>query len=390
MPLSRRRIATLLLACLLCPCAGADSAPAPGLTLGGYTQLWYLYEQAPNGKKQDVTEDMGAQEASGFNLYRARLTASGRWENAGMNFMLRLEGGSVGLLDAYGYWQVIGRALEIDAGQMKIPSAWEVLVPDEDLDFVTRSRFASEIANWSLSKSPFSTSPFYYVQTQNRDLGAAAKGEFRGLSYMVMIGNGLGAGNYIGADENRGFVYANPFGAYFYGGRLTYDLLTELRETLGVPAAFVVGGHYCINNHPNFIYNDAKTVLDINRSSWSVDAHMGLFDVLRLTGMYGEGVVNDDYDNDGQTDYTYRGWEVSAMVVIVKDFLEAGARFDSYAWNRAVTSGWANANALTAGVNFSWTSHVRLQLNYKYKFQTGDLTQATDAHVLLLSTQVRF
>jgi hypothetical protein len=385
-----RKAAALFLFCLLCPYAGADSAPAAGLTLGGYVQLWYLYEQAPNGKLQDVTGDMGAQEASGFNVYRARLTASGTWEKAGMSVQLRMEGGSLGLLDAYGYWQVLGTALEIDAGQMKIPSAWEVAVPDDQLDFATRSRFASEVANWSLSKSSFSTSPFYWVQTQNRDLGAAVKGELRGLSYFAMIGNGLGAGNYIGADESRGFVYANSFGAYFYGARLTYDLLTEFREALGFPAVLVVGGHYCINNHPNFIYNDAKTVLDIMRSSWSVDARLGLFDILRITGMYGEGVVNDDYDADGQTDYTYNGWEVGAMVVIVKDLLEAGARLDGYSWNRAVTSGWANANALTAGVNLSWTSHLRIQLNYKYKFQTGDLTQATDTNVLVLSAQVKF
>jgi hypothetical protein len=385
-----RKATFLLLFCFLCSSAGAETAPAAGISVGGYLQVWAQYEQAPNGKQQDNTGDPGAKEATGFNLYRARLSATGAWENAGVNMQLRLEGGSVGLLDAYGYWRLLGPALEIDVGQMKVPLSWEVPMPDDQLDFVTRSRFASEVANWSLSKSAFSGSPFYYVQTQNRDLGVAVKGAYRGLSYLAMIGNGLGVGNYVGADESRGFVYANSFGAYFYGARLTYDVLTELSELLPFPAALVVGGHYCVNNHPNLICNDAKTVLDIDRRSWSVDACLGLFDIVRLRGMYGEGVVNDDYDNDGQTDYTYRGWEVSAMVVILKDILEAGARFDGYSWNRAVTSGWANANTLTAGVNFSWTSRLRLQLNYKYKFQTGDLTQATDAHLLVLSTQIKF
>jgi hypothetical protein len=386
-----RLVALPLFFCLLAFSAGAQGAPAAGLSVGGYAQVWYLYEQAPNGKQQDYTGDPGAQEASGFNLYRARLSATGAWENAGVILQVRLEGGSVGLLDAYGYWRLLGPALEVDIGQLKLPLSWEVLVPDDRLDFVVRSRFASEVANWSLSKSSFSTSPFYYAQTQSRDLGVALKGSWRGLTYFATISNGLGVGNYVGADESRQFLYANPIGAYFYGARVTYDLFTELRDTLiPFPASFVVGGHYCSNKHPNCIYNDAKTVLDLDRSSWSADACLQLFDIVRLRGMYGEGVVNDDYDLDGQSDYSYRGWEVSAMVVVVKDLLEAGARYDCYTWCRAVTSGWAVANAITAGVNLTIDPHLRFQLDYRYKFQTGDLTQAKDANEVILSTQVSF
>jgi hypothetical protein len=381
---------SLLLSAPVLLCAQDASGSGARLTMGGYIQVWYLYEQALNGKHQDVTGDLGAQEASGFNVNRARLSADAQWGPAGMMVQLRLEGGSLSLLDAYGYWMLVGRALEIEVGQMKIPSEWEALVPDDELDFATRSRFATEVANWSLSRSPFSTSPFYFIQTQQRDLGAAIKGEVRGFSYLAMVGNGLGANNYVGADESRQFVYANSFGAYFYGARVSYDLLTEIRQGGSpLPASFVVGGHYCINVHPNLIYNDAKTVLDLDRRSWSVDARLGLFDVLRLTGMYGEGVINDDYDNDGNPDYVYRGWEAGAMVAIIRDVLEAGARFDCYSWNRAVTSGWANAMALTVGVNISWTSHVRIQLNYKLKLLRGDLSQDADSNLVIVSTQLK-
>ena len=95
-------IAFLCLLCcapaLLCAQAAPDSGA--GLTLRGYTQLWYLYEQAANGKQQDVSGDLGAQEASGFSFNRVRLSADARWEHAGMNVQIRLEGGSLGLLDA--------------------------------------------------------------------------------------------------------------------------------------------------------------------------------------------------------------------------------------------------------------------------------------------------
>jgi hypothetical protein len=347
------------------------------LTFGGYFQVWFQYEQAENGAKQDYTADPGAQEASGFNLNRARGNARMEWRDFGAYAQVRLEGGSLSLLDAYGYWRPFGKMLEVDVGQMKIPSVWEVQVPDESLDFFSRSRFASEVTNWSLSKSTFSTSPLYFIQTNLRDLGAGIRGEFRGLEYFLMVGNGLGANAYIGAIENRQFVYANPFGAYFYGGRLSYDVFNELGDNLwGVPCALAIGGHYNLNDHSNLIYNDARTVLDLKRHSWSVDARLRLFDRVRVTGMYGEGVVDDDFDHDGTPDYTYRGWEIGAVFTLVEDTLEAGVRYDTYSSNIAVTSGWATVNAVTVGLTYSLKPHLRTMIDFKWKQQTGDLTQA--------------
>ena len=232
-------------------------AQAPSLKLDGYLQLWYLYEQAENGKLQAITGDPGAQAASGFSLNRARLQAALDLGAFKAVLQFRLEGGSLGLLDAYGSWQPFGPALVLRLGQMKIPSAWEVAVGDEALDFATRSRFANEVANWSLSKSSSSTHPFYLLQTQARDLGLGFDGYFRGFRYFLMVGNGLGANNYVGAEENRQFVVANAIGAYFYGARLSYDLLYELRQRLR-PTAFYLelGGHANCNHHPNLIYND--------------------------------------------------------------------------------------------------------------------------------------
>jgi hypothetical protein len=361
-----------------------------GLKLSGYLQFWYLYEQVENGARQDITGDPGAQVASGFSLNRARLQAAfglGGWK---ATLQVRLEGGSLGLLDAYGSWQPFGPTLELRVGQMKIPSEWEVMLGEEALDFATRSRFANEVANWSLSKSSDSTSPLYAVQTNSRDLGLGIDGFCRGLRYFLMVGNGLGANSYVGAEESRQFLFANDFGAYFYGARLSYDLLYELRQRLRpMPIYLEVGGHVNYNHHPNLIYNDAKTVLDLERWSWSADARLRLFERLRITGMYGAGEVDDDVDNDGKPDYLYYGWEIAAIAAVVPRFLEAGVRWDAYTWSRAVTSGWSTAHAITAGLSWRPDPRVRLMADYEWKILTGGLDADTDNDLAILSLDLR-
>jgi opacity protein-like surface antigen len=385
-----RRSLFFLIGLLLLSAGRPLRADAPALKIDGYLQFWYLYEQAENGKRQSLTGDLGAQAASGFSLNRARIGTSlelGAWKAA---LQLRLEGGSIGLLDAYGAWQPFGPALELRVGQMKIPSAWEAMVGDDALDFTTRSRFANEVANWSLSKSSNSTSPLYAVQTYSRDLGLGLAGYLSGFRYFLMVGNGLGANSYIGAEENRQFIFANDFGAYFYAVRLSYDLLYELRQWIRpIPIYLEVGGHFDYNHHPNLIYNDGTTVLDLERWSWSADARLRLFERLRLTGMYGAGTVADDFDNDGRPDYQYSGWELSAIAAVVPRFLEAGVRWDVYSWNRAVTSGWSTAATLTAGLTWNCNPHVRVQLNYRWKLTLGDLAQDTANDIAILALQLR-
>jgi hypothetical protein len=359
------------------------------LSLGGSIQFWYLNEGAANGKKEDYTDESGAQIASGFAINRARLRLGldeGRLE---ASLQLRLEGGSLSLLDAYCSWDVLDKALALRLGQMKVPSVWELGVSDEELDFITRSRLATEIVNWSLSKSTFTTSPLYNVQTLYRDLGLAIGGSFSGFDYALMVGNGLGANYFVGADESRGFVYANPFGAYFYGARASYDILSLLRQYIGFPLSLELGGHFNRNEHPDFIYNDAKTVLDLSRWSWSADARLGIFYRLRLTGMYGAGAIEDDFDHDGKTDYSYRGWELRAVAVIVPGLFEAGARYDSYAWNLAVASGWTEVDALTLGLTLAPHKALRFQLNYKLKTTAGNLASNDSSSSIIAAAQIR-
>jgi hypothetical protein len=148
-----------------------------------------------------------------------------------------------------------------------------------------------------------------------------------------------------------------------------------------------LGGHLNYNHHPNLLYNDGQ-VYDLERWSWSAEARLGLFERLRLTGMYGAGQVEDDFDADGQPDYTYSGWEAGAVVRVVPRFLEAGLRWDSYSWSRAVTGGWSTAGALTAGLTWTPNPRVRVQLNYKWKILFSELDPDTANDLAVLALQL--
>jgi outer membrane receptor protein involved in Fe transport len=99
--------------------------------------------------------------------------------------------------------------------------------------------------------------------------------------------------------------------------------------------------------------------------------------------------VEDDFDADGRTDYTYSGWEAGAVVRVIPRFLEAGVRWDSYSWSRAVTGGWSTAGTLTAGLTWTPDPHVRIQLNYKRKLLFSELDPDLDNDLAVLALQLR-
>jgi hypothetical protein len=365
----------------------------PLTTIGGYVQFWFTREQMEDGSRQDVTGDKAVQESSGFSINRARIVLDGAADDVGGRISVRLEGGSAGVLDAYGYFAPFGPWLKLLAGQMKIPSTYESLQGDEELDFATRTKFSEEVANWSLSKSPSSVSPFTSIQTYQRDTGAAIRVETHGFSLYLMTGNGLGANLFIGGPEKKQFVYGNEFGAYFYGIRASVDIMKTLRDMTGIttPVGILsLGGHYDKNNHPNILYNDQKTVLDIKRTSWSVDAQVKVLDRLRLTGMYGKGSVDDDFDYDGKSDFVYSGWEFKAIAVILRDLLEAGIRYEEFRSEKSIYAGHSTAAAWTAGITLLHGDHLRLMANYKWKFMEGELAKELDDDIFILQMQYKF
>jgi hypothetical protein len=362
--------------------------------ISGFAQLWYVYERNENDKQQSYTADPAVDETSGFGLNKVRLTAETGDDTLSARITLGFDnGGTPVLLDCYGSWAAVkNELLIVYAGQMKIPSTWESAVNDSELDFITRGKFSSDTANWSLCKSPSSVSPFTSVETNMRDIGIAVKGNFSGFSYSIMASNGLGSNLAVGGPEKKGYLYANRFGEYFYGVRAEYDVAELLKECDVLPFinSLSAGMHYNYNIHNNVIYNDTRTVLDIKRNSYSVDTRLVLFDSLRLSAMYGHGTVDDDYDNDGETDLDYSGYDVRIMWMVLRDLLEIGVRYDEYTTEKTVYGSPDTFQVLTAGINCFPYKGLKIQINYKLKNNESELKNDIDDDSLVMQMQYSF
>lgn len=358
---------------------------ADNLNLDGDMSLWWnIYEENENGIRQPRTQKSAADVASGFNFKQGRVNLN--YEDAerllGAKFQIRLEE-RVAMLDGYGVWRPLP-LFHLYLGQMKVPSTYESLAPDTDLDFISRSTLSQKLTDWSLSRSPY-FSAFYGNRSYSRDLGVGIKGTI-GLesksnlvSYFLMVGNGLGANLFIGGRESKEFIFSNDFGDYFYGARLDVSLSRSLS----------LGAHYSQNKHDNMIFNDEKTVFDLDRYSWSADLRLELPPVQFIT-LYGAGKVDDDYFYTEQKDLEYLGWEAKLLVSLIRDILQLGVRYDMYTEKFFEGGNPIDRKNLTFGVNFIPMRNIRFQLNYIFK-ETGDKTEPDlDDNILFLNVQYSF
>lgn len=348
---------------------------------GNINVWWNIYEQNENGVKQAGTKDDAADVTSGFNVKQARLTYDYNKNAFNAKTQIRFEE-RVALLDCYISWQP-SDLIQIYTGQMKVPSTYEALEPDERLDFITRSSLSKNLTDWSLSRPPY-YSPFYGNRSDYRDMGVAVKGGVSHkntpdlFSYFLMIGNGLGANLAIGGQESKEYVLSNNFGDFFYGARLEFSPINLVK----------LGAHYSFNKHDNILYNDNRTALDFKRHSWSADACFK-FSLLKLIAMYGEGEIDDDYFHADLTNLKYSGWETKLLADIIKDKLQLGVRFDRYTekyFNEVVIE----YDDVTFGINYIPVSNVRIQLNYTTKTTDSNSEPETDNDILFLNFQCYF
>ncbi len=365
------------------------ASPHKEITVSALLQFWVILETSENGKKQNLTDDEAADLASGFSINRARIAVAGQHGSLNGKISMGLEEGTPFLLDCYGSWSWLQGGFIFSAGQMKIPSTWEVARSSGELDFITRSNFSKESPDWATSRSVSTVSPFTSARSRLRDAGISLKGKFYGFEFNAMVGNGLGAGMYVGGGTKKQFVLANNPGAWFYALRAEWSPLLTFRFDLPAVNFLKIGGHGSYNIHPDFLYNDGNTVLDLKRHSWSVDIQLGILSRLRLNAMYGSGEVNDDFDNDGRTDFLYRGWEVRAVVVVVPRFLEAGLRYDWYNYEKTIFGGEEDIGTLTGGVTFIPSTLLRLQLNYMFRVTGGGSSRYDKDHIGILQFQAR-
>jgi hypothetical protein len=374
--------------CILLWQTGIANA-SPELDIGGELSFWWtIYEGNENGLQQAVTQDPAADEASGFNISLARLnfTYDDPERKLGGKFQLRLEE-KVDILDLYLKWDPRDD-FELYLGQMKVPSTYEALEENTELDFISRSTLAGLLTDWSLSRTSYYSS-FYGNKSVYRDAGIGVKGAIKDdegidkLKYFFMIGNGLGHSLYIGGRESKEFIFTNNFGDYFYGLRADWMPSDDL----------TIGGHYSINKHKDVLFNDETTVFDLDRKSHSIDIRYDNPDY-KLAFMYGGGVIDDDFFHTGERNLDYAGWEGKILVPLNKT-VEAGLRYDNYSYTAHGSPSATDQNNWTIGLNYNLEKDMRVQVNYmlkdtntigepdldddiffvnfQYKFNTGDI-----------------
>lgn len=342
--------------------------------ISGYLQTWWtICEDVKNGIRQEGSGDQGAQNAFGFSLARARVALSQSFldESLGFRFEVKFEEG-VEPLEYFIYYKS-RHFLNLYVGQMKIPSTYEVLQSDSQLDFISRTNISDKIPDWSLSRDPitFDATSLTGVHTRSRDLGLALKGQFweEKFQYFLMMSNGLGANLFISGREKKGFFVSNGPGNMFYGLRLEAKPLSFFSTNEHLPP-LTIGGHLNYNRHPDLLFNDERTVFDLNRISYSGDLRVGLPFRLAITGLYAGGKAKNSFSGSG-TNYRYQGYELKIMEKIIPEKLELGFRFDGYRYKFSDSNTAINQYKYTGGANYYPTKPIKIQLDYVFK-QTDD------------------
>ena len=374
--MGKRVVALLVWAACLASMREVGSDPA----IRGYVQAWWTVRQAvENGLRQAGTGDRAAQTVSGFSLRRARLSVQDTLGSDRLRFEVEVLLEKSGrLTDCY----VAGRladGLEVRAGQMKIPSTYEAMAPAGGRDFIQPATVSRLIPDWSLSRTPY-ISTFMGNRGYLRDVGLGLEARTGRLRSFAMVGNGLGANLFVGGGQNKEFVKTNSPGDWLYGLRLDAQVLSWLE----------VGGHGLVNRHGDMLFNDERTVIDLDRRSWSADARVRLPRDVRVSGLYAGGVVDDDYYRDGKSNYEYAGYELKALGWLRPGRLEAGMRFDRYEYafnesgSRVTHSDW------TAGVNCHWHGDNKVQVNYTWRDTDERYLPDLDDNALLVNVQFAF
>ncbi len=371
-----------------------------GASISGYMQtLITVYEQAQDmeGLFQHPSGDEAANTVSGFSLHRARIGADiDIYRGLGVDVQVRLDK-PVGLLNFYMRYSVADW-FTVQLGQRKIPGPWENMAASNRLDFITRSNVSSWVADYSLSRSFHSSSHFAGNRSYLRDLGLAFTGDvdirIGAFRYLLMVGNGLGANLFIGSTARKEFIIANA-PQFFYGARV------DLLDLFGVVS---VGGHATWNRHDDIVINSGRTILDLDRMSWSGDLRVTVPKTgLRLVGMLAGGTIDEDFDANGQGDLAYSGWEARALWNLsefvrwltpvgwlAEHRFEVGGRFDRYL-SQSNQSGPRNRqDDWTLGVGYAFRDLVRVQLNYMWKNTRDPSLPELDDDVLFLCIQAGF
>ena len=357
--------------------AGSAGTEAPA---GGWTSTsvtieattsfsWIIHEQVENGLLQAGSSDP-ADDGAIEGLIRLRLEER------------------TDIIDFWGLYRP-APGLAIAIGQMKVPSTGEVLLPDDRLDFITRTTFGRILCDYSLLRTSY-ISPVMAAKSYNRDLGLAMHTEWPARNPHVrgffMAGNGLGAGRYIGGSESDEFLHTNSFGELYYGTRLE---ARPLRRPAPVVEDLVLGAHGSLNRHDDVALDARGPVFDIDRGAWSADLDAALSWGQRIYGFFGSGEMDDDWGT-ARYRFRYSGWGLSTLWKPDAWPLEFGVRYDEFTGRYRQVEDETTEQHWTFGLNWQPRVPLRLQLNYVAKESVSEADPDLDDNILYINVQFTF
>jgi len=348
-------------------------------------QTWltvWEQDEAAAALTQVPSGDLAADTTTGFSIQRARVGAEGSFfdDLFGLRIQIKLEQ-SVELLDAYARLTP-AKWFELRVGQFKTPTTYENLTDDQTLDFVSRTLISAAIADYSLSRTYYTATQLSGVRAQQRDLGISAVGQIDlgpvPLRYRLMLGNGLGANQWIGGSSGKQVVLTNP-PQFYYGARL---------ELEPAPGFVTLGGHASYNKHDNMALGGARMVVDLFRTSWSADVRLSVPAAgLRVTGLYGGGKILEDFYGDGKDDLHYHGWEGKIMWRLTEPLrawtgwswlhdhaLELGFRYDGLMTETDESGMPTWQRNYTFGLAYLWRDYIKVQTDFIVR-RTADPAQ---------------
>lgn len=358
------------------------------LTVEASASIWLtVAEQAENGLRQTGSLDPAASHASGFNFRQGRLGARLQTPDSTIEVCLRLRlEERTDILDAWVGWRV-ARGWTLRLGQQKVPSTGEVLAPDEELDFITRSTFGCQVGDLSMFRTPY-ISPVMAGKSYDRDLGLSVHGSWPArkprLQLLGMVGNGLGAGNYIGGAQSSEFLFSNSPGDLYMGARLEWIPLPTAEAK---PAPWRWGGHCSVNHHRNASLDARGPVLDLDRRSWSLDLQAAPFTGHHGGAFVGGGRLRDAWTQDPYR-YEFRGWGAWWLWAPGDGPLEFGVRRDVFRGEYQPVDDPTEERHWTLGLNWRPRSEVRIQGNYVRKVTDRAQTLDPADDILFLNVQV--
>lgn len=221
------------------------------------TQVWVTAYDQDESEQADPAGYGDPEDDQGFKLRRARVGfqgSDGAFRYAVVVGMssgadgLTQSTGTVGIVDAYGGWQVHS-SMELTAGVQKVPFGRENLLSSSELVFQERSITSNHIG-------------------PGRELGLLSSGSFGGAAVHAGVFNGNGS---IVGDDNDGLLYA---------GRVTYTLGDEdqTSTTYGVVESPVVSvganGFYDQGTATNTLAYGADLLVRVSGLALLAELHM--------------------------------------------------------------------------------------------------------------------